>query len=321
MAGNRVKKRHVELDILKGIGIILVVIGHNINDKTFIFTFHMPLFFLISGFLFSPKSPKTYLKKSAVRLLIPYVCFLLVISLPEICMGLYKADYGRLRSLFFRMLFGGEVLKGVYAVFWYVTVLWMSANLFNLILHKKVKYWLLPLLVCVAYLTCLVSYSLPWNIQVVPMATVYLWIGYILKQGIGNKVNGGGNKKLYSFLAVLVLIAVYICRETLTIDMKFNRMGIPILSLISSVLASVSVSYLAVFLTRWNLLSKVLIFMGSGSMVIMYLHMPIKFYFSYLLSRNHLEIFNIFLGIGVALLVYALLKNNNLGKKYFLGEV
>ena len=51
-------KRNDFIDFLKGIGIILVVIGHvsqneRIND--FIYSFHMPLFFFISGFLFNYK--------------------------------------------------------------------------------------------------------------------------------------------------------------------------------------------------------------------------------------------------------------------------
>lgn len=40
------------IDVLKGIGIILVVIGH-VNTKGFLvqwlYTFHMPLFFALSG--------------------------------------------------------------------------------------------------------------------------------------------------------------------------------------------------------------------------------------------------------------------------------
>ncbi len=48
-------KREYWLDIAKSIGIFLVVLGHtsiNENLKIFIYSFHMPLFFLISGFLF-----------------------------------------------------------------------------------------------------------------------------------------------------------------------------------------------------------------------------------------------------------------------------
>lgn len=74
------------IDILKGIGIILVVIGHNSSGvlRNFIYTFHMPLFFIISGFLFSKKNIKDYLMNSFQRLLIPYFLFLILLSLPLI---------------------------------------------------------------------------------------------------------------------------------------------------------------------------------------------------------------------------------------------
>lgn len=50
------------IDIAKGIGILLVVLGHgysNINPVyCWINSFHMPLFFILTGVLFSIKSEK-----------------------------------------------------------------------------------------------------------------------------------------------------------------------------------------------------------------------------------------------------------------------
>ena len=53
------KKRMDYIDIAKGIGIILVILGHrNISTdiKQFIYTFYMPLFFMLSGYLFKFKN-------------------------------------------------------------------------------------------------------------------------------------------------------------------------------------------------------------------------------------------------------------------------
>lgn len=69
--------RIVEFDIAKGIGIILVVIGHqNIPHSVtnWIFSFHMPLFFILSGFFFSSKRKFYEIFKRRVKsLIIPYV--------------------------------------------------------------------------------------------------------------------------------------------------------------------------------------------------------------------------------------------------------
>lgn len=80
------KQHAIWIDILKGVAIILVVVGHNAtqNITDFIFCFHMPLFFLLSGFTFSPKPIKQYIHKSTKRLLVPYIFFFVVISLPQL---------------------------------------------------------------------------------------------------------------------------------------------------------------------------------------------------------------------------------------------
>ena len=44
-------------NIVKGIGIILVVVGHLYWDFTqFIYLFHLPLFFFVSGYLYNEKN-------------------------------------------------------------------------------------------------------------------------------------------------------------------------------------------------------------------------------------------------------------------------
>lgn len=76
--GNRMKAlpRRVEyLDIAKGIGILLVVWAHARGPyNAYIYQFHMPLFFLISGFLYSRKSTvKEFILKKIKSLYIPFV--------------------------------------------------------------------------------------------------------------------------------------------------------------------------------------------------------------------------------------------------------
>ena len=79
-------KREKYMDIAKGIAAILVIIGHcNYTNKymlAWLYTFHMPLFFIINGFFISSSverySLKEYTKKKAKSLLIPY----LVLSIP-----------------------------------------------------------------------------------------------------------------------------------------------------------------------------------------------------------------------------------------------
>ena len=57
MQENGSKKRIPEIDILKGIAIILVVIGHTrVPGNSFIYLLHMAVFFIASGYFYSEKS-------------------------------------------------------------------------------------------------------------------------------------------------------------------------------------------------------------------------------------------------------------------------
>lgn len=59
------KVRENWIDWAKSIGIMLVIMGHyGMGDKiygTFIYAFHMPLFFIVSGYLFTPPPCKIIL--------------------------------------------------------------------------------------------------------------------------------------------------------------------------------------------------------------------------------------------------------------------
>ena len=73
------KERLVQFDILKGIGILCVLLGHTVLTgfpKVFIYGFHMSLFFFCSGVFFKKRSVKGTLTNNFWQLVIPYVFFL-----------------------------------------------------------------------------------------------------------------------------------------------------------------------------------------------------------------------------------------------------
>ena len=70
------------LDILKGIGIILVVVGHMIGNQLYIrpwiYAFHMPLFFMLSGYCFNIAKHPQLLPFAVSRVCTPFFQYLLV---------------------------------------------------------------------------------------------------------------------------------------------------------------------------------------------------------------------------------------------------
>ena len=86
-----------EIDIIKGVAMLLVMLGHSFLQQPFysldaapwsrwlndaVYSFHMPLFFVVSGFLFNGGNEKPVVEAvrgKAVRLLVPYLCVTIVV--------------------------------------------------------------------------------------------------------------------------------------------------------------------------------------------------------------------------------------------------
>lgn len=75
--------RSHELDILKGIGMLLIVLGHVAHVRVvhwYVWPFHVPLFFFVSGMLHRPgtKGFWAFFGKRVKSLYVPYVFFFLL---------------------------------------------------------------------------------------------------------------------------------------------------------------------------------------------------------------------------------------------------
>ena len=138
------KKRIVYLDIAKGIGMILVLLGHLQNDTVFsyspyilslcswIFSFHMALFFIISGILISVKGEnetdlRIFIRKRFKSVMVPYFWF----SLIYIFIVLYSLLIDKvvpLKTLFIQLWY----VLGMYGmnVLWFLPALFAGEILF-----------------------------------------------------------------------------------------------------------------------------------------------------------------------------------------------
>ena len=131
-----IKQRLTYIDIARAIGILFVVLGHvnqfyrdsqgieNSQTLIFIYAFHMPLFFILSGILFSEKtfhdlSFFDFLIKKVKALLVPYL-FL------DITAGLY----GVVVSSEIKISSIVEVVKNTLTIHCNVSANWFISALF-----------------------------------------------------------------------------------------------------------------------------------------------------------------------------------------------
>lgn len=131
-------KRIEYIDIARGIGILLVVMGHNdfaLVSPFFykvIYSFHMPLFFFLSGYFLNPSAGFwTFLKKRFNSLLKPYFFTIFLIYFFSISFG----------KMGFQTAIG-RTIKALYGTGYYLdwVQLWFLPHLFAVSVYAYVFY-------------------------------------------------------------------------------------------------------------------------------------------------------------------------------------
>lgn len=312
--------RLVWLDAARGAGIILVVAGHSFNDpliRTPIFLFHMPLFFMLAGYTMKAEPLGVQLAKRIPSLLVPYACFFIVVTLADIGLAalldrptsLNWADpVGALKTA----LYGGQMLKGSYAVFWFITCLFLAQIAFGLLLTALPRLldwrWAIVLAACVAasYFAHLLSPS-PWNVALAPTAIIFLYAGQALRQF------GTGTALWLDAAALIVAVAALAYAEPL--DIKYAKFGTPGLSLAGSLALSYLFVRVSQLVARVPVLSEALVWLGQASLTVMFLHMAIIFHFHALLG----PLYAFLLACAVPLALYPLIRQNATARRLLLG--
>lgn len=220
-------KRNVSIDIAKGIGILLVIIGHGAISswcKDAIFSFHMPLFFILSGYFFRNETPLVRMRKDARRLLLPYVVTIAVITLYMLVVhqGIrHDGWYYMVNTLWFWIYPtgapGGLDFSGPV---WFLFALFWTKGTLNLI-EKVHNLWFYIILVFIAfapfYLYYLIGRDLPLAISQGLISIVFFWGGYEWKK---HELSLGGSR----FKAMLLICMALWVIGVMCSDLDVMRM-------------------------------------------------------------------------------------------------
>lgn len=136
------KNRNISIDIIKGIGIILMVGGHcGMPFTQFIYLFHMAIFFMASGYCFNASNSETiqsvlsFVKRKFKGLWFPYVLWTAVFSLLHnvfIKIGIYSPEPWSISEI------GKNIIKSLFlhghtqlgSALWFVSTLMQIAVLY-----------------------------------------------------------------------------------------------------------------------------------------------------------------------------------------------
>lgn len=135
------------LDVLKGIGIILVVIGHIYSNQTifnWLYSFHMPLFFVAAGWVYKEKAIIIDVKRRIQTIVVPYFSFgLLILIYWQLIERRFRdSDIGFVES--FIGLFSGSYNNLEFNVhLWLLPCFFVTVVLFNVLVNlggRKIAY-------------------------------------------------------------------------------------------------------------------------------------------------------------------------------------
>jgi len=169
------------IDCLKGFGMICVVLGHLapfFPVEKLIYSFHMPLFFFLSGIVTKDKKQKlsAVLKKSVSALLVPFVIWDILSLIVSLVMMNDDVMTCILRALFI----GG--LHSWNAPIWFLLVLFQVKILYGILHRSHIPDWLtLIFMTAVSFFVSGLD-TLPFMLNLVPVAMVFFLTGVALRK-------------------------------------------------------------------------------------------------------------------------------------------
>jgi len=130
---NSTVTRSVAVDLARVLGVVAIVAGHTWGAQawthTWLYAWHVPLFFIVTGYLWKPnRSTWVEARRRAATLLIPYLTWLVLITVVWLGFRVYRGeplDYEMLR----RIALGGWYIGGPYAAAWFMTALFFATVL------------------------------------------------------------------------------------------------------------------------------------------------------------------------------------------------
>lgn len=289
-------------DLAKAIGMLTIIWGHirlSGWSNSFVYAWHIPLFFFLSGMVFKKEKYadfKTFLKKKVKSLLIPYLIFsILTWLIWAIFSYLTHAEIDSLWMPLAETVIaqgsGGFLVHNV--PLWFVTCLFVMEVMYYFIADiKKVGIIVLTLLLA-ALSYCMITYFkrwdvtlLPWNLEVACLGLPFYAAGHLVVQKwehqkmqdwvCGHKMT---SCLLTMFLATMVLLGSHyngsisfghaaIHNPLITYPCAF--MGIAMMLLICMLLANTKA---CIENKRWMQWLK---WFGRNSFTAMAIHNPIK---------------------------------------------
>ncbi|MFO1417922.1 MAG: acyltransferase family protein [Methylotetracoccus sp.] len=289
------KARYRHIDVAKGIGIILVVFGHNWIVRSekgelfrVIFSFHMPLFFFLSGIWFDPRVKlRRLVLGKADALLKPYLVTLAAVGAYRV---LYKADdptafasgvlyatgvsipWGWVSLWFLAHLWCVFVFAGLLQRLWaYDRAGWFGRSVLLAVLlgvgfWSMHSFWNVPL-TGFGLATSTTLYGLPLGLDLLGVSSFFFLLGVFTRSWMLDM----RPRALPMLLAVAAFAACHYFFDA-TIDLNLRVYDSLVISTIEALAGTYIVLWISVAIAEWPVLGAVLAYFGAASLFVLIFH-------------------------------------------------
>jgi fucose 4-O-acetylase-like acetyltransferase len=295
-------RRNDTVDVAKGLGIFLVVLGHNAMFRTTlhvwyeaVYLFHVPLFFFLSGVTFKPASLQTIASKRLRTLLVPYFAMSLVsVAAAVVAEGPLAAGHVAVGVLYGT----GHTLR--------FTPLWFLPCLFVVTLaataavqlarpgcadpaDARTPRILAALGIASAVLGLGVISSgrfatppfqdeqgrplgLPWSLDLAPVALGVFIAGMLCAR---SRIVWQHRHPLL-LVAVPVLVLAFLASRHISVDLNYRRVTDPLAAVIGMATGIALVIGASALIVRGRRLVRPIAHLGSASLVVLIFHGPLQ---------------------------------------------
>lgn len=329
------------IDMAKGLGILLMILGHmHVGQpiRDFIYSFHMIMFVMISGYLYKETVElKQYVPRKIKALLIPYLMtnvvsyFVRLFMLNRAGMFTVSGALGILRAQIMTTIGGSSFYAKHFITIetcgpiWFVTFLFCIVIFYALLNRLRMKnkvvqdlVYLVVLLVLAwgGKMYALYNGFLPWNLDVVPIGMVFYHIGVMVRRyQVLERI-----RRYYIWAALLLIWLAFYARTGSIIFATREYLGFPY-SILISVCGSLVVMLAMKELEHVKFVkypNRFFAWVGSNSMIILAIH-TIEFVHIEWIEHLQERIGNVWLSFVIyAIVVLLCTFAYIIGKKYAL---
>lgn len=184
--------RNPVFDIMKFVAIIAMIIGHCLYDwrRPLIYAWHMPLFFIVSGYFFKAQPILKNIKHSFRQLLVPYIITTLLIIATSVIYNLFGGNHKTIEYLKVALIGGISPIDWEIGFpTWFLMSLFIcivTYSIINQLIKSNILITLTVTIIAFAtyYINRLYYIYIPFDLMQTGMGLLFFHIGHIFHQRI-----------------------------------------------------------------------------------------------------------------------------------------